>query len=82
MHKIIFTDNKFKYWNKVDYNRSVFYRIFSQFITNAIKKQNSEVIDIKEPQNLKVRPMVEVPKCLIRKLGTLTDSLFEPFCNM
>ena len=72
-HKSLITDKEFKYLNEADFNTSNFYgppKIRkSQLITNAIKEQNSEVVSIKEPQGLKVRPIVGGPKCPTRKLS-------------
>ena len=81
--KSIFTVKEFKYLNEADYNTSNFYGLpkihKSQLITNAIKEQNSEVVSINEPQDLKVRPIVGGPKCPTRKLSELIDALLKPF---
>ena len=81
--KNIFIVKDFKYLNEADYNTSSFYWLpkihKSQLITNAIKEQNSEVVSINEPQDLKVRPIVGGPKCPTRKLSELTDALLKPF---
>ena len=62
-YKDVFTDKEIKYLNVVDYNISSFSGLpkihKSQLISKAIKEQNSEVVNIKEPQALKVRPIVE-----------------------
>ena len=82
-HKSIFTVKEFKYLNEADYSTSNFYGLpkihKSQLITNAIKEQNSEVVSINEPQDLKVRPIVGGPKCPTRKLSELIDTLLKPF---
>ena len=82
-HKIIFTFKEFKYLNEAEYNTSNFYGLpkiqKSQLITNGIKEQNSEVVSINEPQDLKVRPLVGGPKCPTRKLSELIDALLKPF---
>ena len=82
-HKSIFTDKEFKYLNESDYNTSNFYRLpkihKSQLITNAIKKQNSEVVIINKLQDLKVRTIVGGSKCSTRKLRELIDILLKPF---
>ena len=82
-HKSISTDKEFKYLNETDYNTSNFYGLpkihKSQLITNTIKEQNSEVVSINEPQDLKVRPIVGAPKCPTRKLSELIDTLLKPF---
>ena len=51
----------------------------SRLVTNAIKKQNSDIIRINEPQDLKVRPVVGGSKCPTRKLSELTSTLLWPF---
>ena len=74
---------EFKYLNEADCNTSNFYGLpkihKSQLITNAIEKQNSEVVSINESQNLKVRPIVGGPKCPTRKLSELIDAFLKPF---
>ena len=78
-HKSIFTDKEFKYLNEADYSTSNFYGLpkihKSQLITNVIKY----IVSINKPQDLKVRPIVGGPKCPIRKLSELIDSLLKPF---
>ena len=74
-HKNIFVDKEFKYLNETDYNTSNFYGLpkihKSRLITNAIKEQNSKVVNIKELKDLKARPIVGGPRCSIRKLSEL-----------
>lgn len=69
--------------NEVDYNTNSFYRLpkiqKSQLIATAIKQQNSEVFNIKEPQDLKVKPVVVGPKFPTRKLSQSIDILLQPF---
>ena len=48
-------------------------------IESAIDTQNSEIIEIFEPNDLKVRPIVGGPKCPTRKLGQLINILLKPF---
>ena len=47
-------------------------------IESAINTQNSEIIEILEPNNLKLRPIVGVPKCPTRTLSQLVDILLKP----
>ena len=51
----------------------------SMIIESAIKTQNSEIIEIFEPNDLKLRPIVGGPECLTRKLSQLIDILLKPF---
>ena len=82
-HESIFTDKGLKYLNEADYDTRNFYGLpkihKSQLITNTIKKQNSEVVSINEPQDVKVRPIVGGPKCPTRKLSELIDTLLKSF---
>ena len=69
--------------NEADYNTSNFYRLHkihkSRLINNNIKKQNSEVVRINEPQTLKVRPIVGWPTCPTSKISKLIDTLLKTF---
>ena len=51
----------------------------SKIIESTINTQNSEIIEIFEPNNLKLRPIVGSPKCPTRKLSQLIDILLKPF---
>ena len=78
--KTIFTDKDFSYLNETDYNTSNFFGLpnkihKSRLITNVIK----EVVDINEPQDLTVRPIVRGPNCPNRKLSELIDTSLKPF---
>ena len=74
-------DTTFKYLNEVDCSRSNFYGLpkieKSQLITNAIKEQNSEVVNINKPQDLKLKPVVGGSICPTRKLSDLIDTLLK-----
>ena len=48
-------------------------------IESAINKQNSEIIEIFEPNDFKLGPIVGGPKCPMRKLSQLIDILLKPF---
>ena len=51
----------------------------SKVIESAIKTQNSEIIEIFEPNGLKLRPIVGGPKFPTRKLSQSIDILIESF---
>ena len=74
-HKNIFTGKESKYLNEADYNTSNYYGLpkihKSRLITNAIKEQNSKVVNINELQDLKVRPIIGGPIRPTRKLSEL-----------
>ena len=82
-HKIIFTVQEIKYVNETDYNTSNFSELLkihkSPLITNAIKEQNSEVVSINEPQDVKIRQIVGRPRCPTRKVSDLIDALLKHF---
>ena len=48
-------------------------------IESAINTQNSKIIEIFEPNDLKLRPIIGGPKCPTRKLSQLIDILLKPF---
>ena len=48
-------------------------------IESAINTQNSKTIEIFEPNDLKLRPIVGGPKCPTRKLSQLIDILLKLF---
>ena len=47
-------------------------------LESAINNQNSEIIEIFEPNDLKLRPIIGGPTCPMRKLSQLTDILLKP----
>ena len=48
-------------------------------IESAVNTQNSEINEISEPNDLKLRPIAGGPKCPTRKLSQLIDILLKPF---
>ena len=51
----------------------------SMVIESVMNTQNSEIIEIFEPNDLKLRPIVDDPRCRKRKLSRLIDILSKPF---
>ena len=51
----------------------------SNIIESARNAENSGIIKIFEPNDLKLTPIVGRPKCLITKLSQLIDILLRPF---
>ena len=51
----------------------------SKITESAIHTQNSEIIEIFEPNDSKLRPTVAGPKCSTRKQCQLIDILSKPF---
>lgn len=51
----------------------------SKLILEQIKLQNSDYITLKEPEDLKFRPIVAGPSCPTHRLSNLIDILLKPF---
>ena len=51
----------------------------SKQINEAIQQQNNEYIEIHEPNNLTVRPIVGGPNCPTRPLSQLINIILKPF---
>ena len=47
-------------------------------ISEAIAKQNNEYVEILEPSDLKLRPIVACPTCPTRPLSDLLDKILKP----
>ena len=45
----------------------------------AIHPQNTEVVEVREPSELKLRPIVGVPNCPTRRLSNFLDTLLKPY---
>ena len=71
-YKMCFTEPEWGFLNDKDHEVSNFYdlpKIYkSVIIESAINSQNSEIIQIFEPNDLKLRPILGGPKCPTRKL--------------
>ena len=78
-----FTEPEWKFLNDKHHEVSKFYGLpkihKSMIIESAINTQNSEIIKIFEPNDLKIRPIVGGHKRLTRKLSQLIDILLKPF---
>ena len=78
-----FTKPEWKFLNDKNHEVSNFCRLprihKSMIIEPAINTQNSEIIEIFEPNDLKLRPTVGGPKCPTRKLSQLIHILLKPF---
>ena len=74
-HKMCFTEPKWKFLNDKHHEVSSFYEPpkIHKFliIASVINSQNNEIIEIFEPNDLKLRPIVGGPKCPTRKLSQL-----------
>ena len=68
--------------SKVSYTTSNFYGLpkihKSTKIAEAIKNQNCDCINLLEPDDLKLRPVVAGPNCPTRPVSNLIDILIKP----
>ena len=78
-----FTEPEWKFINDKHNNVSDFYGLSgihkSMIIESAINTQSSEIIEVFEPNYLKLRPIEGGPKCPARKLSQLTNILLKHF---
>ena len=49
-----------------------------KLIAEQILKQNSEVITLNEPEDLKLRPIISGPECPTRNLSNIIDKIIKP----
>ena len=71
-----FTEPEWKFLNDKHHEANNFYELAqthkSMVIDSAINTQNSEITNIFEPNDPKLRLIVDGPKCPTRKLSQLT----------
>ena len=71
------------YLTNISFSLSNFYELpkvhKSKQINEAIQQQNNEYIEIHEPDDLTVRPIVGGPNCPTRPLSQLIDIILKPF---
>ena len=72
-----FTEPEWKFLTDKHHEVSNFYGLpkyhKSKIIESAINTQSSEIIEIFEPNDLKLRPIVGAPKCPTSELSQLID---------
>ena len=77
-----FTESEQKFLNEKSFETSNFYGLpkihKSKVIEAAIHFQNTEVVEVREPRDLKLRPIVGGPNYPTRRLSYLLDTLFKP----
>ena len=82
-HDNILTKQEKNYLSKNSFSTSNFYGLpkvhKSKQISEAIQNQNDEYIEIFEPSDLTVRPIVGGPNCPTRPLSELIDIILKPF---
>ena len=73
-----FTESEQKFLNEKSFKTSNFYGIpkihKSQVIEAAIHSQNTEVVEVREPRYLELRPIVGGPNCSTRRLSYFLDT--------
>ena len=78
-----FTEPEWKFLNDMHHEVSNFYGLpkahKSMVIESAINTQNSQIIEIFLPNDLKLGPIVDSPKCTTRKLSQLIEILLKHF---
>lgn len=81
-HKECFTKNEEDCLRDSRFTTSCFYGLpkvhKSKIIANAIKSQNTEVISLQKPDDLKLRPIVAGTRCPTRNLSNLLDKALKP----
>ena len=82
-YKDVLTKKEASYLTNFNFKTSNFYGLpkihKSKLISEAIGVQNDEYIEVLEPIDLKVRPIVAGPMCPTRPLSALIDILLKPF---
>ena len=78
-----FIESEQKFLNEKSFETSNFYGLpkihKSKVIEAAIHSQNTEVIEVREPRNLKLRPLVGRTNCPTRRLSYFLDTLLKPY---
>ena len=79
-----FTESEQKFLNEKFFETSNFYGLpkihKSNIIDAAIHSQNTEVVEVREPSDLKLRPLVGGPNCPTRRLsffGYFSKAMFK-----
>lgn len=92
MHKIkitinnysnILTKDEIRYLTQFEYKTSLFYGLpkihKSKLIINTITRENSEYVSVRDPMDLKLRPIVAGPACPTHRISHLLDIVLQPF---
>ena len=75
-----FTESEQKFLSEKSFEISDFHGLpkmyKSKVIEAAIHSQNTEVVEVREPSDLKLRPIFGGPNCPTRRLGYFLNKLF------
>ena len=78
-----FTKSEQKFLNEKSLETSKFYglpKVYkAKVIEAAIHSQNTEVVEVREPRDLKLRLIVGGPNCPTRRLSYFLDTLLRPY---
>ena len=77
------TSKEIQYLTKFDHQMSQFYGLPKihkfKIIKDKIKENPSEYVQVNQPQDLKMRPIVAGPNCVTSRLSNFLDILMQPF---
>ena len=77
-----FIESEQKFMNDTSFETSNFYGLpkihKSKVINAAIHSQNTQVVEVPEPNDLKFRSLVGGPNCPTRRLSYFLDTLIDP----
>ena len=82
IYKSLLTKAEKLYLTNISFSTSNFYglpKVHKSKINEAAEQQNNEYIEIHEPDDLTVRPIVGGQNCPTRPLSQLTDIILKPF---
>ena len=78
-----FTESAQKFLNEKSFETSNFYGLHkihkSKVIEAAIHSQNTDVLEVREPRDLKLRPIVGGSNCPKSRLSYFLDTLLKPY---
>ena len=81
-YKDSFTDTEYKCLISSNFKPSQFYGLpkihKSKILAEETIKQNNEIINFKEPNDLKLRPIISGPECPTRNLSNIIDKKIKP----
>ncbi|KAL5012387.1 hypothetical protein ScPMuIL_010938 [Solemya velum] len=84
-HHESFTNNEIDYLTNFEGKTSNFYGLpkihKSKEIQDAIKQQHTIYVQVKNPTDLKLRPIIAGPQSPTQRLINLIDILLKPYCN-
>ena len=84
-HATVTTEKEHDYLTNFEKKTSNFYGLpkvhKSKEIQTAVKIQNSEYIKLRNPSDLKLRPIIAGPSCPTHRLSNFLDIILKPLCK-